>query len=232
MRNEFDILPVAVVGGGPIGLAAAAHLIERGVPVRVYEAGDGAGATIAEWAHVRTFSPWRYNVDPAAARLLARHGWTPPKAEHIPTGGEILRGYLQPLARTPEMAAVLETGAKVTRIVRHGMDKVTSGDRAARPFVLSIASADGSSRRVLARAVIDASGTWTNQKPLGAEGFPADGEAGHREQLAYGMPDVLGRDRGVYSGKATLVVGAGYSAANVLLDLAQLAQSVPATSIT
>ena len=66
MPNDFDSLPVAVVGGGPIGLAAAAHLIERGIPVRVYEAGAAVGATIAEWAHVRTFSPWRYNVDGAA----------------------------------------------------------------------------------------------------------------------------------------------------------------------
>jgi NADPH-dependent glutamate synthase beta subunit-like oxidoreductase len=29
-------LPVAVIGAGPVGLAAAAHLLERGVEVVVY----------------------------------------------------------------------------------------------------------------------------------------------------------------------------------------------------
>ncbi len=37
-------LPVAVVGGGPVGLAAAAHLIMRNVPVWVFEAGHSVGA--------------------------------------------------------------------------------------------------------------------------------------------------------------------------------------------
>jgi thioredoxin reductase len=230
MPNDMNHLPVAVVGGGPIGLAAAAHLIERGIPVRVYEAGEQVGATIAEWAHVRTFSPWSCSVDGAAGRMLARHGWSEPEAEHIPTGGELLRDYLLPLADTPEMAAVIETGAKVARISRHGIDKVTSRDRDTRPFVLSVVRRDGV-RRDLARAVIDASGTWTNQNPLGSEGFPAEGEAEHRRFLAYGIPDVLGRDRETYAGKTTFVVGAGYSAANVLLDLARLSKTAPETSI-
>jgi thioredoxin reductase len=228
---ETDGPPVAVVGGGPIGLAAAAHLIERGIPVHVYEAGERVGATIAEWAHVRTFSPWTYNVDSAAVRMMSRHGWTMPEAAHVPTGGEILRDYLLPLASTPEMAAVIETGATVTRIGRLGIDKVTSTDRETKPFVLSLACRDGSVRRDLARAVIDASGTWTRQNPLGAEGLPAEGEAEHRRSLAYGIPDVLGRDRGTYAGKRTFVVGAGYSAANVLLDLARLAEVEPGTTI-
>ncbi|WP_372339061.1 FAD-dependent oxidoreductase, partial [Actinoplanes sp. RD1] len=53
--------PVVVIGGGPVGLAAAAHLQERGLPFVVLEAGPAAGAAIAEWGHVRLFSPWRYN---------------------------------------------------------------------------------------------------------------------------------------------------------------------------
>ena len=57
---------VAVIGGGPIGLAAAAHLIARGLAVRVYEAGDTVGAGVRDWGHVRTFSPWRYSIDPAS----------------------------------------------------------------------------------------------------------------------------------------------------------------------
>ena len=33
-------LPVAIIGAGPVGLAAAAHLQGQGLPVKVYEAGD------------------------------------------------------------------------------------------------------------------------------------------------------------------------------------------------
>ena len=230
--QRLEQLPVAVIGAGPVGLAAAAHLIERGLPVRLFEAGATVGATIAEWSHVRTFSPWRYNVDAAAARILARHGWTQPDPGHIPTGGEILRDYLHPLSRTPELAAVLQTGSRVRRISRYGIDKVTSKEREGTPFVLSISRADGSAGREFARAVIDASGTWTNPNPLGSEGFAADGEAEYRHVLTYGIPDVLGRDRGTYAGKTTFVVGAGYSAANVLLDLAKLADAEPQTAVT
>ena len=43
----LESLPVAVIGGGPVGLAAAAHLIARGLPVKVYEAGSGSAPTSA-----------------------------------------------------------------------------------------------------------------------------------------------------------------------------------------
>jgi hypothetical protein len=42
------------------------------------------------------------------------------------------------------------------------------------------------------------------------------------------MPDVLGKDRFRYEGKRVSVVGAGYSAINVLLDLVELNASKPA----
>ena len=224
-------LPVAVIGGGPIGLAAAAQLIARGLPVRVYEAGATVGASVRDWGHVRTFSPWRYSTDAAARKLLAADGWREPPAEGMPTGAELYEHYLKPLAATPRMARVIETGVRVVSVTRLGMDKVTSRGREERPFLLSIDTGDGRVRRDLARAVIDASGTWTNQNPLGGSGLPADGEAEHAERIAYGIPDVLGRDRAAYAGKAVLVIGAGHSAANALLDLARLAEAEPATSI-
>ena len=71
-------LPVVVIGAGPVGLAAAAHLLERGLQPLVLEAGPTVGAAVAQWAHVRLFSPWRYAIDPAAARLLAGTGWISP----------------------------------------------------------------------------------------------------------------------------------------------------------
>ncbi|SMH26147.1 NAD(P)-binding domain-containing protein [Mesorhizobium australicum] len=221
-------LPVAVIGGGPVGLAAAAHLRSRGLPVKVYEAGTSVGTNIRDWGHVRVFTPWRYCVDPAATKLLERQGWRLPSADVFPTGSDIVANYLEPLAATPELAEVVETGARVTAISRQGLDKVVNRGREQRPFVLLVKTAEGV-RRELAKAVIDASGTWANPNPLGASGLPATGEAEFVDRIAYGIPEVLGRDRALYAGKATLVVGAGHSAANALLDLVRLAKTDPAT---
>jgi thioredoxin reductase len=226
----LESLPVAVIGGGPVGLAAAAHLIARGLPVKVYEAGPQVGSNIRDWGHVRVFTPWRYCVDQAATALLKRHGWPLPAPDEYPTGAELVSAYLEPLAATPELAAVMETHARVTAISRQGVDKVVSHGREMRPFVLAVASKKGV-RRDLARAIIDASGTWTTPNPLGASGLPAVAEAEFADRIAYGIPDILGRERHVYEGQTTLVVGSGHSAANALLELAQLAEVEPRTSL-
>jgi thioredoxin reductase len=230
MARALDNLPVAVIGGGPVGLAAAAHLVARGVPLKLYEAGDAVGASLRDWGHVRVFTPWRYCLDAAARALLERHGWQSPPADAFPTGAELVVDYLEPLAATPEFATVVETKARVTAISRHGVDKVVSRARETRPFVLAIDTGAGI-RRDLARAVIDASGTWATPNPIGASGLPAVGEAEFRDRIAYGIPDILGRDRSTYAGKTTLVIGSGHSAANALLELARLAETAPHTSI-
>ena len=67
-------LPVVVIGAGPIGLAAAAELRERGLTPLVFERGTTAGAAISEWNHVRLFSRWSELVSPAARRLLDPNG--------------------------------------------------------------------------------------------------------------------------------------------------------------
>lgn len=222
--------PVAVIGAGPVGLAAAARVLERGLPVRVFEAGEVA-AHVRDWGHVRLFSPWRYNIDDAARSLLLRNGWAEPDGDALPTGAELRDRYLLPLAQTPELAGVIEPGTRVERISRRGADKVLSRDRASRPFVLHVRSGSGL-RREFASAVIDASGTWSNQNPLGGDGLPALGERESGEMIHTGIPDVLGRDRDAFLGAATLVVGAGHSAANVLLDLVRLAAETRRTDVT
>lgn len=228
--SQTNILPVAVIGAGPVGLAAAAHLIARGLPVRVYEAGEAVGSHIRDWGHVRLFSPWKYNVDEIAKGMLEQAGWLYPEPETMPTGAELIERYLKPLAKLPALAQVIETGVKVTAISRQHMDKVVTRGREDRPFVLSVQTKDGL-RRDFARAVIDASGTWSSPNPLGADGTPAEGEETYRDRIAFGIPDVLGRDRETYAGKTVLVVGAGHSAANVLLDLDRLSEKAPGTKM-
>ncbi|MEU8265119.1 FAD-dependent oxidoreductase [Micromonospora sp. NPDC048999] len=225
--TALDQLPVAVIGAGPVGLAAAAHLHERGLPFTVLEAGDTAGAAVQQWGHVPVFTPWRYTIDPAARRLLDDAGWVAPDLEALPTGADLVADYLQPLAELPQLKPHLRYGARVEAISRLGLDRLRTAGREQAPFLIRLTTGD----EVLARAVIDASGTWGTPNVLGASGLPARGETDAAAYLEHALPDVLGADRDRFAGRHTLVVGAGHSAANTLLSLADLAAEVPGTEV-
>jgi thioredoxin reductase len=227
-----SVLPVAIIGAGPIGLAAAAHLHERGIKFVVLEAGSAVGSAMREWSHVRLFSPWSYNIDPAAERMLRSTGWVPPVPSVHPTGGEILAHYLTPLGNVPQLAPHLRFEARVTGITRLGRDKLKAdAGRYEALFRIRFETAIGE-EEILARAVIDATGTWRTPNPLGSEGIPARGEHGLRAAVRYGIPDVLNRERARYAGRRVLVAGSGHSAFNILLDLVKLTEAEPATTIT
>lgn len=228
---EKTSLPVAVIGAGPVGLAAAAHLLERGLEPLVFEAGPTAGAAIEEWRHIRLFSPWRFNIDAAAVRLLEASGWEAPRPTALPYGGELIDNYLAPLAALPALATRLETGARVLAVTRQGMDKTHVRNRDTTPFTVRVLHSDGETRDHTVAAVIDASGTWSTRNPLGTSGLPAIGEEAAAARISSPLPDVAGRDREAFAGKRVLVVGAGHSAANTLLNLAALAKEAPETRI-
>jgi hypothetical protein len=225
-------LPVVVIGGGPVGLAAAAHLLERGLEPLVLERGPQVGASVTQWGHVRFFSPWRYSIDRAARDLLATSGWESPDPESYPTGNDLVKRYLAPLAALPAMQSRIRLDTEVVAVTRDGFDKMKSPGRDDAPFLVTTRSADGQESTILARAIVDASGTWTRPNPIGTSGQPAIGETGLGDRIAYGIPDVLDTARSRYAGKRVLVVGSGHSAFNVLLDLVNLADDAPGTTIT
>lgn len=227
--------PIAIIGAGPIGLAAAARLVERDQPFVLLEAGPRVGAAMAEWGHVRLFSPWRYLIDPAARALLDEGGWDTPDLDGHPTGADIVDSYLAPLAGHPTIAPHVRLHHRVTAITRAGADKLVSAGRDALPFELVVrvgeADDDGEVIRVRARAVIDASGTWYRPNPLGSDGLHVAGEAECNDVITHRIPDAKGIDRDRYAGKTTVVVGSGHSAFNALLELAALAEEEPGTEV-
>jgi thioredoxin reductase len=224
-------LPVVIIGAGPVGLAAAAHLAVKGERFLVLEAGPTAGTHVGAWGHVQVFSPWRFNVDAMARSLLLRAGWAEPDGDALPIGAEIVAGYLEPLAKLAEIEPNLRVGCRVTRVTRSGHDKMKTTGRGDAPFEIRADTAAGEAS-ILARAVIDASGTYGAPNPLGSGGVAAIGEADGRERIFYGIPDVLGAARARYAGRSVAVVGSGHSAFNALLDLAALASTEPGTAIS
>ncbi len=226
---------VAIVGAGPVGLAAAAHVMERGMTPIVLESGASAGHAVRQWQHVQLFSPWECNVDKAAARLLDATGWNSPDPHVYPTGVELLERYLGPLATKTQLKNHILTSSRVTGISRQGFDRLKTKGREHAPFEIRYRNTDypeGLGERVVrADAVIDASGTWSTPNPAGANGLSAIGEKETASKIVYGMPDVLGTDQTRYAGKTVAVLGAGHSAIGTLTDLAALKAQVPGTEV-
>ena len=218
-------LPVVVIGAGPQGLAVAAHLTERGNEAIVVERGAGPAAAVSEWGHVRLFSHWSELTDAAARRLLETSGWRAPVVGY-PTGEEWVSQYLAPLAEA--LGERVRYSTTVTGVSRRGRDRVVDSGRTGQPFVVHTVDAEGEEGRISARAVIDASGTWSSPNPAGADGLPALGEGRAAARISYRIP----HDVAAYAGRHLVVVGSGHSAAHAALRLSELAGRSPGTKVT
>ncbi len=228
--QQDNALPVAIIGGGPVGLAEAAELAKHGEPFILFEAGSDVASNIESWKHVRVFSPWRYNMAGAAIDLLEAHGWQSPDLQVLPTGKELIEEYLRPLAHAPGIKPYVHYNARVTSVGRKGLDKMVTQGREKLPFVIQV-DIDGESQAFETRAVIDASGTWETPNPIGSGGIAAQGEKEAKDHIFYGIPDVLGANRARYAGKKVLVVGSGHSSINALLELLALKEEETATEV-
>ncbi|MFD3745616.1 FAD-dependent oxidoreductase [Nocardia sp. NPDC058633] len=223
----MDALPVVVIGAGPVGLAAAAELRERGLAVVVVERGSRAGAAVAEWGHVRLFSPWAELIAAPARRLLAATPWVAPGGKDYPTGKAWVREYLEPLAAA---LGCVRYDTEVVGVARRGRDRVVDSGRDTEPLSVHLRRSDGSRDRIVAGALIDASGTWTSPNPLGGEGFPAFGEPA--DAVTYRVPEIESPSvRARYSGAHTVIAGSGHSALTAIVALSQLAND-PGTRLT
>ncbi|UXW87523.1 NAD(P)-binding domain-containing protein [Microbacterium azadirachtae] len=233
VSDRLATLPVVIIGAGPVGLAAAANLVERGIDFTILEAGSRIADSVQLWGHTRLFSPWKHLVDPASRRLLEASGWVLSAAEgRAPTGQELVDDYLAPLADLPEIGSRIRFGGWVIAVSREGMDRTRTAGRAQAPFLLRVQHADGQVAEVTARAVIDASGTYTTPNPLASSGLVPLGFDQVADHVLHALPDVLGADRARFAGTHTVVVGAGHSAANTLIALGKLARDEPGTRVS
>ncbi|MGD0061997.1 MAG: NAD(P)-binding domain-containing protein [Streptosporangiaceae bacterium] len=221
-------LPVAVIGAGPVGLAAAAHLLERNLEPLVLEAGDGPAYAVSQWGHVRLFSAWPELIDTAATRLLTPSGWTAPAAEGYPTAAEWIASYLRPLAGA--LGGHVRYGVQVTGVSRRGRDRLVDAGRAGQPFTVHVAGPAGTESRLEARAIIDASGTWGQPAPAGADGLPALGERAAAGVLSYRLPSFASAE--AFAGRHTVVLGSGHSALTAISELARIVQDHPGTRVS
>lgn len=228
--NESKSLPVAIIGAGPVGLAAAAHLTVRGIPFILFEVGPTVASNILSWKHIRVFSPWRYNIDKAARQLLIESGWASPDDEELPTGEELFVQYLKPFYELPSIKSNVLLNAKVISIGRKNLDKMKSFGRENFPFTIQVLHHD-ELKQFEYHAVIDATGTWNSPNPIGSGGVYAVGEVENRDHIFYGIPDILNQHIDRYKNKRVLVVGSGHSSINAVLELDKLKDKYSDTEI-
>ncbi|WP_404450679.1 NAD(P)-binding domain-containing protein [Virgibacillus necropolis] len=221
-------LPTVVIGAGPVGLAAAAHLNAYNQRFLILEKGGNAGSNILEWGHVQLFSPWEFNIDESAKKLLHQTDWNEPDAQKLPTGEELVTEYLKPLANLPQIKENLVYNAEVLTITKKNIDKMKSASREELPFVLYVLI-NNTVEKIEARAVIDATGTWNNPNPPFADGvWRTDGL---NKKLHTHIPD-FSKAEELFKNKHVAVIGSGHSALNSLNDLNELKDKYPATNIS
>ncbi|MDI2585842.1 NAD(P)-binding domain-containing protein [Psychrobacillus sp. NEAU-3TGS] len=221
VKSTNKELPIAIIGAGPVGLAAAAHLANIDERFILLESGDRVGSNILNWGHVRLFSPWQYNIDKIAKKILEKHSWNAPSLDQLPLGKELVNEYLEPLSKLPEIKPFLSLNTKVVSISKKGLDKMKTANRDNSPFVLYLEQ-NGLSKRIEVRAVIDATGTWSHPNPINADSIWTKEEIELKQHVYYGIPNIEGEHKERYKGKRVAVVGGGHSAINTILELSQL----------
>ena len=223
MSTHSD-LPVAVIGAGPVGLAAASHLIERGSrealrePVKRPRRICATGAMSPVLAVALQHGCGR-KAHPAPGRLAGaarRRSADRPRPVRRLSQAACGNARDRPVVETRAASARQSPGAGSTRWSRRSARHIPSR---------SPSRGTAAAHRSCARRDRHF-GTWQNPNPSAPPACRRSMRRKHADRIAYGIPDILGTDRALYAGQRVLVIGGGHSAANALLDLAKLAETM------
>ncbi|MGZ8797714.1 MAG: NAD(P)-binding domain-containing protein [Thermoanaerobaculia bacterium] len=213
---------LAVIGGGPMGIAAAVGALDRGFDVVVLEKGS-VGDALRSWGSTRFFSPLSMNVSARMHELLG----TSIPGDALLTGREMIDQVLQPLAEREPLRGRIRTNTRVAAIGRRGLTRSDYAGhplRAERPFRIVLDDEEA----LEADIVLDATGGYATPNPIGAGGLPAPGEKNLKAIRSLGA---LESRREELRGRHVLLVGDGHSAANAIAMLERLAREDDATRI-
>jgi len=221
---------LVVIGAGPIGLEAAAAALAAGFRVTLIESGE-VGQHLLAWGHVELFTPFFMNAGPAGLEILRKDAGSLPADGAYLTGRELRTAYLLPLAKRLETRCDLRIGTRAVCVSRTSLLKgeaIGAAERARDPFRLLLESGAGEIE-LQAGAVFDCTGVFGTPAPIGPGGGLALGERLLAVELERSLPDLAGRDREIYAGRRTLLIGSGLSAATTVVGLVELCAEFPDT---
>jgi thioredoxin reductase len=204
---------IAIIGAGPIGVEAAILAQKKGWKVDVFESGD-VGQAVADWGHVRLFSPWALNRSTWGNALLG----APEHPDEFPTGREFRSTYLLPLAE--HLGPRLHLHTRVLGVARRDAlkgDFLGKRQAHAGPFVLHLKDAS-QERYHLADIVFDTSGVYETPAKLGPGGLSALGEDALSSRIIRSIPDTQSNPQ-AFENKDILLIGGGHSAVTTLRAL-------------
>lgn len=202
------VLTYAVIGAGPSGLAAARNLQRYGLPWTGYELGDDVGglwdiaaprSTVYESAHL---------ISSRTTTEFTEHPM-PPGTPDYPAHHHLL-AYFRSFADRFGLREHYRFGTEVTSV-----EPLTGADGRTTWRVCSSAP-DGTVREQVHAGVVVANGTLSEPNLPTYEGY-FDGEILHT--AAYKRPEI-------FTGKRVLVVGAGNSGCDIVVDAVHHAASV------
>lgn len=200
-------LRVAIIGAGPVGLAAALGCLRRGFVPTVLEQANAPGASLRAYGPTRFFTPLSMNL-PQALLALAPAPVDPDALLTAPA----LADLLGELARSPTLSPHVRCDHRVLRVTRHTWPRGENAGhpvRADMPFRLLVSGPQGETA-LEADVVLDASGTYGQPVPLVAVGVAF---ARDRTMRTLGA---LHERLEALAGRRVLLVGHGHSAANAL----------------
>ena len=236
---------IAILGAGPIGLEAALYARFLGYEVEVFERNREPWHTVLRAGHVKMLTPFGMNCSPLGLRAITTQDeyYQPPTEPEYLTYDEWHERYVKPLAATDLIGDCLRLGRYVGKIGKVELVKTDCPtgefDRGAWDFRFRVINPDESI--YTADVILDCSGV-ARKHTIGHGGISAPiefplGRSGREARIAPGPRDVLGKLRKhccgkPFAGAAVLVVGDDLAAAISIVDLVELMEAEPGTTVT